>query len=82
MSLQELPPNFIVKNFIDKITYGSSLFTSYGLPIQEELRPSMNHKIVSEPCQKLKMGDLVELNMSISYMFFTEYKKEKIQICW
>lgn len=51
---------------LDIIAYGSSCFTSYGLPIHgEELRPRLNHKIISDPCQKLKMGDYVELNLSM-----------------
>lgn len=76
MSLQELPPSSIVKDFLDKTAYGSSLFTSYGLPLQEKLMPRVNHKIISDPCQKLKMDDLVALNLSIPQKFFTEYRKE------
>lgn len=50
MVVQELPPILIVKDFLNKISYVSSLFTSNGLPIQEELRLRVNHKIVSDPC--------------------------------
>lgn len=76
MTVQELPPNSTVKDLLDKIAYGSSPFTSYGLPIQEDLRPRVNHKTVSDPCQKLKMGDLVELTPSIPHTSLTEYRKE------
>lgn len=76
MTVQELPPNSTVKDLLDKIAYGGSPFTSYGLPIQEELRPRVNHKTVSDPCQKLKMGDLVELTPSIPHTSLTEYRKE------
>ena len=55
--------------FLDEITYANSLFTSYGLSIQEELRPRVNQKIVSGPFQKMKMGDLVELTLSIPHTF-------------
>lgn len=74
MVLQQLPPNLIVKDLLGKISYGSLLFTSNGFPVQEELRPRVNHKIVSDPCQ-LEMGDFVELTMSIPYKFLIEYMK-------
>ena len=75
MTVQELPPNSIVKDLLDIITYGSSPFTSNGLLIQEELRPIVNHKIVSDPCQKMEVGDLVELTLSIPHTFLIEYVK-------
>ena len=64
-----------MKDLLDKIVYGSSPFTSYGLPI-EEPRPIVNDKTVCNHGKKLEMGDLIELTTSIPHMSLTEYMKE------
>eukprot|EP01018_Ginkgo_biloba_P007990 Gb_01654 [translate_table: standard] len=76
MTVQELPPHSTVRDLLEKMSNDNSPFTSYGVPIKEELRPRLNHETVSEPNQKLKMGDLVELTPSIPDKSLTEYREE------
>lgn len=76
MTVQELPPNSTVKDLLEKMSNCNSPFISYGVPIKEELRPRLNHETVSDPNQKLKMGDLVELSPSIPDEYLTEYREE------
>uniref|UniRef100_A0A0D6QVV6 GTP diphosphokinase n=1 Tax=Araucaria cunninghamii TaxID=56994 RepID=A0A0D6QVV6_ARACU len=76
MTVHELPPNSTVKQLLNKMSCTSSPFMSYGVTTKEELRPKVNHETVSDPNQKLKMGDLVELTPSISDTSLTEYREE------
>lgn len=76
MTVQELPPNSTVKDLLEKMNNYNSPFISYGVLIKEELRPRLNHETVSDPYQKLKMGDLVELSPSIPDESLTEYREE------
>ncbi|KAG8388423.1 hypothetical protein BUALT_Bualt02G0124300 [Buddleja alternifolia] len=76
MSVQEFPANSTMTDLLEKAGRGSSRRTSYGFPVKEELRPRLNHKPVSDPTCKLKMGDVVDLTPAIPDKSLTEYREE------
>ncbi|KAK1288292.1 hypothetical protein QJS10_CPB19g01900 [Acorus calamus] len=76
MSVQEFPPNSTVMDLLERVGRGTSRWPPYSFPIKEELRPKLNHEPVSEPNQKLKMGDVVELTPAIPDEYLMEYREE------
>ncbi|XP_020697695.1 probable GTP diphosphokinase RSH2, chloroplastic [Dendrobium catenatum] len=76
MSVHELPENSTVMDVLEKAGRGSFRWSSCSFPYKEELRPRLNHKPVSDPCQKLRMGDVVELTPSIPDESLVEYREE------
>ncbi|KAG6395677.1 hypothetical protein SASPL_141801 [Salvia splendens] len=76
MSVQEFPANSSVMDLLETAGRGSSRWTSFRFPVKEELRPRLNHKPVSDPTCKLKMGDVVELTLAIPDKSLTEYREE------
>ncbi|KAL2493315.1 putative GTP diphosphokinase RSH3 [Abeliophyllum distichum] len=76
MSVQEFPANSSVMDLLERAGRGSSRWTAYGFPVKEELRPRLNHKPVSDPTCKLKMGDVVELTPAIPDKSLIEYREE------
>lgn len=76
MSVQEFPANSSMMDLLERAGRGSSRWTPYGFPVKEELRPRLNHKPVSDPTCKLKMGDVVELTPAISDKSLMEYREE------
>lgn len=76
MSVQEFPANSSVMDLLETMGRGSCRWTSYGFPVKEELRPRLNHKPISDPSCKLKMGDVVELTPAIPDKSLTEYREE------
>ncbi|XP_074575439.1 putative GTP diphosphokinase RSH2, chloroplastic [Curcuma longa] len=66
MSVQEFPADTVV----------SDLMAPCSFPVNLELRPRLNHKPVTDPSQKLKMGDVVELTPELSDESLTEYREE------
>lgn len=76
MSVQELPPNAIVMDLMERVGRRSSRWSPYRFPVKEELRPTLNHEPVKDPTLKLKMGDVVHLTPSIPDKSLTQYRKE------
>lgn len=76
MSVQEFPANSSVMDLLETAGRGSSRWTSYRFPVKEELRPRLNHKPISDPTCKLKMGDVVELTPAIPDKSLTVYREE------
>ena len=76
MSVQEFPANSSVMDLLETAGRGSSRWMSYRFPVKEELRPRLNHKPVSDPSCKLKMGDVVELTPAIPDKSLVEYREE------
>ncbi|KAL7240534.1 hypothetical protein ACSBR2_006231 [Camellia fascicularis] len=76
MSVQEFPANSTILDLMERAGQGSFRWTSYGFPVKEELRPRLNHKPVSDPTCKIKMGDVVELTPVIPDKSLTEYREE------
>lgn len=76
MSVQEIPANSSLMDLLETTGRGSSRWNSYGFPVKEDLRPQLNHDPVSNPTQKLKMGDVVELTPAIPDKLLTEYREE------
>ncbi|KAL8466324.1 hypothetical protein ACS0TY_035438 [Phlomoides rotata] len=76
MSVQEFPSNSSVMDLLETAGRGSCRWTSYGFPVKEELRPRLNHKPITDPTCKLKMGDVVELTPAIPDKSLTEYREE------
>ncbi|XP_072998474.1 probable GTP diphosphokinase RSH2, chloroplastic [Typha latifolia] len=76
MSVHEFPANSTVTNLLERIGGGSSRWSAYSFPLKEELRPRLNHEPVSDPSQKLHMGDVVELTPALPHKSLTEYREE------
>ncbi|XP_008784310.2 probable GTP diphosphokinase RSH2, chloroplastic [Phoenix dactylifera] len=76
MSVQEFPANSTISDLLERAGGGSSRWPPYSFPLKEDLRPRLNHEPVSNPSQKLKMGDVVELTPSIPDKSLTEYREE------
>lgn len=76
MSVQEFPANSSVMDLLVRAGRSSSRWTGYGFPVKEELRPRLNHKPVSDPTCRLKMGDVVELTPAIPDKSLTSYREE------
>ncbi|KAK7294452.1 hypothetical protein RJT34_17341 [Clitoria ternatea] len=76
MSVQEFCANSTVMNLLERVGRASSRLSTYRFPLKEELRPRLNHKPVSDPNSKLKMGDVIELTPAIPDKSLTEYREE------
>lgn len=76
MSVQEFSANSTVLDLLKRVGRASSRLTTYRFPLKEELRPRLNHKPVSDPNSKLKMGDVIELTPAIPDKSLTEYREE------
>ncbi|KHN01417.1 Putative guanosine-3',5'-bis(diphosphate) 3'-pyrophosphohydrolase [Glycine soja] len=76
MSVQEFSANSTVLDLLKRSGRASSRLTTYRFPLKEELRPRLNHKPVSDPNSKLKMGDVIELTPAIPDKSLTEYREE------
>lgn len=76
MSVQEFRANSTVMDLLERAGRASSRLTTYRFPLKEELRPRLNHKPVTDPNCKLKMGDVVELTPAIPDKSLTEYREE------
>lgn len=76
MSVQEFPANSTLMDLLQRAGRGSSRWSPYGFPVKEELRPRLNHKPLSDPTCKLKMGDMVELTPAIPDKSLTECREE------
>ncbi|XP_027334047.1 probable GTP diphosphokinase RSH2, chloroplastic isoform X2 [Abrus precatorius] len=76
MSVQEFSANSTVMDLMERAGRASCRLTTYRFPLKEELRPRLNHKPVSDPNCKLKMGDVVELTPAIPDKSLTEYREE------
>lgn len=76
MSVQELPPNSTVMDLLERAGRGRTRWSPYNFPVNEDLRPRLNHRPVCDPNQVLKMGDVVELTPDIPDKSLTEYREE------
>ncbi|KAJ0983811.1 hypothetical protein J5N97_002167 [Dioscorea zingiberensis] len=76
MSVQEFPADSTVMDLLERAGRGGSRWGPYSFLVKEELRPRLNHKTVSDPRQKLRMGDVVELTPAIPDKSLTEYREE------
>ncbi|KAG6520924.1 probable GTP diphosphokinase RSH2, chloroplastic [Zingiber officinale] len=76
MSVQEFPADTTVSDLMDRGGEGSPGGSPCSFPVNLELRPRLNHKPVTDPSQKLKMGDVVELTPELSDESLTEYREE------
>nr|CAD1827229.1 unnamed protein product [Ananas comosus var. bracteatus] len=65
MSVQEFPENSTMSDLLERVGGASSRWTHYNFPLKEELRPRLNNEPVSNPSQKLNMGDVVELTPAL-----------------
>lgn len=78
MMVQELPGGSTVADLLYKRVVDDSFAATCGIAFCEELRPSVNHKVVDNIQQVLKMGDLVEMTPLIPDESLVEYR-EKIK---
>jgi ppGpp synthetase/RelA/SpoT-type nucleotidyltranferase len=77
MSVQEFPANSAMVDLLERVGRGSSKGSpTFGFPLNQELRPRLNHETVRDTTCKLKMGDVVELTPAIPDRFLTQYRKE------
>ncbi|XP_050381185.1 probable GTP diphosphokinase RSH2, chloroplastic [Argentina anserina] len=76
MSVQEFAANSTIMDVVEKAGRGSMRWTTYGLPLKQELRPRLNQMPASDPTCKLQMGDVVELTPAIPDKSLTEYREE------
>ncbi|XP_020091178.1 probable GTP diphosphokinase RSH2, chloroplastic, partial [Ananas comosus] len=76
MSVQEFPENSTMSDLLERVGGASSRWTHYNFPLKEELRPRLNNEPVSNPSQKLNMGDVVELTPALPRKALTEYREE------
>lgn len=76
MSVQEFPAESTVFDLMESVKEGSSNVSPFRFPIKLDLRPRLNHEPVSDPSQKLKMGDVVELMPALPGKSLTEYREE------
>lgn len=76
MSVQEFPANSTVKDLMLRFGRVTERWPAYGFSVKEDLRPRLNHEPVSDPTQKLRMGDVVELSPAIPDKSLTEYREE------
>lgn len=76
MSVQELCANSTVLDLLERVGRASCRLSTYRFPLKEELRPRLNHKPVSDPNCKLRMGDVIELTPAIPDKYLTEYREE------
>ncbi|KAH7423895.1 hypothetical protein KP509_12G079500 [Ceratopteris richardii] len=75
MMVQELPGNSSVADLLERTTKEEMLVTGVG-GFWEEAGPKVNHMEVEDLQQKLKMGDLVELQPSLSGSSLNEYREK------
>ncbi|MCO5606920.1 hypothetical protein L7F22_061111 [Adiantum nelumboides] len=75
MMVQELPGDSAVADLLERTTKEDALVATMG-GLWEEARPKVNHKEVEDLHQKLKMGDLVELQPSVSGKCLNEYREK------
>ncbi|KAH7655413.1 Nucleotidyltransferase protein [Dioscorea alata] len=76
MSVQEFPADSTVMDLLEKAGQGSPRLGPNSFPVMEELRPRLNHRTVSDPKMKLRMGDVVELTPAIPDKSLTQYREE------
>lgn len=76
MSVQEFPADSTVLDLMERGSEGSLGGSPCSFPVKLELRPRVNHEPVGDPCQKLKMGDVVELTPALPDKSLTEYREE------
>ncbi|CAL9060504.1 probable GTP diphosphokinase RSH2, chloroplastic [Musa acuminata AAA Group] len=76
MSVQEFPAESTVFDLMESVKEGSSNVSPFRFPVKLDLRPRLNHEPVSDPTQKLKMGDVVELMPALPGKSLTEYREE------
>ncbi|KAK8951930.1 hypothetical protein KSP39_PZI003263 [Platanthera zijinensis] len=76
MSVQEFAPNSTVMDLLERFGRANRRDHLNVFAMKEELRPRLNHEPVSEPTQKLRMGDVVELTPAIPRESLTEYREE------
>ncbi|RWW38343.1 hypothetical protein BHE74_00056439 [Ensete ventricosum] len=74
---KEFPAESTVFDLMESVKEGSSSGSRpFRFPVKLDLRPRLNHKPVSDPTQKLKMGDVVELMPALPGKSLTEYREE------
>ncbi|RRT55515.1 hypothetical protein B296_00011436 [Ensete ventricosum] len=74
---KEFPAESTVFDLMESVKEGSSSGSPpFRFPVKLDLRPRLNHKPVSDPTQKLKMGDVVELMPALPGKSLTEYREE------
>ncbi|CAH9118552.1 unnamed protein product [Cuscuta europaea] len=68
MSVQEFAANSTVMDLLEKAALGSGgWLVPDQFPMKEELRVQLNHKPITDPSRKLKMGDVIVLTSSICH---------------
>lgn len=70
MSVLEFPAESTLLNLMVRVGSGGSR----GSPC--DLRPRVNCEPMSDPSQKLKMGDVVELTPTLLHKSLTKYREE------
>ncbi|KAJ3677114.1 hypothetical protein LUZ60_002838 [Juncus effusus] len=73
MSVHEFPANSTVRDLLERVGAASSIWSPYGFPLKEELRPRVNHQPINDLTLKLNMGDVVDLTTNKS---LTEFREE------
>ncbi|GKB02496.1 putative reverse transcriptase domain-containing protein, partial [Tanacetum coccineum] len=65
MPVLESPANATVKDVLDRVGEGSYSWSPYGFSVKQELIAKLNHEVVSDPIDKLGIGDVLELTPKI-----------------
>lgn len=76
MSVHEFPANSTVNDLLERVGEARSIWSTYCFEIKEELRPRVNNQPVSDPNQKLNMGDMIELTPKLPHKSLPEYRGE------
>lgn len=76
MVVQELPAGSTVADLLHKRCIEDSFVATGGVGFCEELGPRVNHKVVEDIQQILRMGDLVEMTPLIPNTSLVEYRNK------
>lgn len=79
MSVQEFLPCSTVKDVTMKFGSDDSRWSRSEILLKEELRPRLNYEPVADLNQKLRTGDIVELEPAILDKYLKECRKENVR---
>ncbi|XP_074564555.1 putative GTP diphosphokinase RSH2, chloroplastic isoform X2 [Curcuma longa] len=76
MSVLEFPAESTLLDLMVRVGGGGSRGSPCSSSMKFDLRPRVNHEMMTDPSQKLKMGDVVELRPTLLNKSLTKYREE------
>lgn len=76
MTVQEMPGGSTIADLLQRSANEGSLVATPGIGFGEELRPKVNHKVIKDINQRLKMGDLIDMTPCIQRKCLNEYREQ------